>query len=1002
MKFKYLLIAAILLPTFYVSSNAQIGRDYVPYYINSEFFHKYPQFQTLPLYHRLRHNPDVPIPKDNHVAPERFLSSDGIEIINTSSMWRNAQTETWIAVNPTNPLNIIATSNDNEYLMGVDGFRMSAFVSFDGGRTWKHSPTPRNSGQWITPTGNRATVFDPGVAFDRKGNAYYVYGFSMTDGTTGEQDQEKNGVFVVKSTDGGNTWNAIQSGSPNGIMAVTQDAFSDSGNPFHDRYSIAVDINPNSPYKDNVYVSWRVFRGLDGVVFSRSTDGGESFSSYIKIAPAGQAPMPAVGPNGEVYLAWIDRGNNNVATAMFARSTNGGLTFSSPIEAQRVMSIGVLNASNGRHEMTDKYNIRVSSPPQIAVDISNSPYRGNIYLIQAGREGTGAYGIYLAKSTNSGQSWQKNIRIDNSTLRNDMYFPSISVDPVTGMIGVLYYSSQLDPTNVGVDAFVAISRDGGNTWRHVRVSPFTAYFSNANTVFPQGPTGGVYWGDYTSISVYNSRVYPLFWMSTHSSFQYYFNDLFTALISPAPKPPTNLSTNAIMEPQISIKINWQHPTHNLLGDQLGEFKINIFRGNDKIGEVQHNASPTFTDNGITLGQSYLYRLQAETKDGLTSNFAEITAIGGGNPKPMPPTDITWRPVANGIRIIWRNPSKNVEGETFNDKIKFNVYHSANAELIVSLDNNYVAGAISSAVIELPTEAFYKLRFRAVGVRTNNETVSEWANEELIAYSGAPLNSLEENFDNAGSLVPNYKTGPWGLTNAKSSSPPNSWTDSPTGNYQRNVRHDYMLAPVILSPSKTTFTFEHIALIDTITQTIDGIIYYNGGIVSWSNDFGQTWNHYWMWSAGSSKFFILNDLANSQWQLVAKDMSQYMGDTLLFRFTLITNNHFRVADGWYIDNIKVDDSPAGVNIDVITQSKIFTFPNPVVDYSSLQLDLTRTAHVTIDLYNSIGEKVAGYGSELMTQGQNFKKFDLSQLQAGMYFYRLNIDGNLKTIPISIVR
>lgn len=1002
MKLRLLLFALAVLPMFIVDASSQIGRDYVPYFIDSEYLHNYPQFKNLPLYHRLRHNPDHPIPKDNYVAPEKFMSGEGFEIVNTSSMWRNAQTETWIAVNPLNPLNVIATANDNEYISGHDGFRMSAFVTDDGGKTWKHSPTPRNSGQWITPKGSQATIFDPGIAFDSKGHAYYVYGFASTEGGDDENGDRQNGVFVVKSTDGGSTWDAIKNGTPNGINAITFDAFSASGNPFHDRYSIACDFSPNSPYKDNVYISWRVFRGINGIVFSRSTDGGESFSTYTKIADNGQAPVPAVGPNGEVYLTWIDRGANNLAYAMFARSTNGGQSFSSPIEAQRVTSIGNLNASNGRYELNDKGNMRVSSPPQIAVDISNSTNKGNIYIVQSGREAvSGNYGIYLSKSTNSGSSWQKNIRIDNSQIRNDMYFPSISCDPVTGMIAVLYYSSQDHPSNKLVDAYVAISMNGGDTWRHIKVSPFSHSFENPNSVFGQGPTGGVYWGDYTSISVYNSRIYPLFWMSPHPNALFYYNDIYTALLSPAPKPPTNPTTDVVIEPNVAVKINWVNPTHNLLGDPLTEFKINIYRDGVKIGEIPKSQAASFIDNGVVSGVNYSYSLQTETPNGLTSTLTYISAIAGGNPKPMPPTNISWRPNTDGIILSWRNPSTNIDGNDLNDKLKFVVLDYNSEAVLGTFEDNLAAGQISTALLNIPTEKYYKLRFKAIAVRGSIETSSDYSQEFMLAYSGTPLNDLSENFDNASSLTPHYKEGTWGVTTAKASSPPNSFTDSPSGNYLSKRDDNLLFAPVVIQSGKSTFSFEHIALIDSAFQTIDDVFWYDVGAVSWTNDFGKTWNYYHFWNAASSPNFILNDLANSQWERVAKDMSQYIGDTIIFRFTMISNN-FREADGWYIDNIELNDSPAGVENDIITQSRIFTFPNPVSDNSQLQIDLTRSANINVSLYNSLGIKIMDLTDEFATQGRKIMKYDLSSINSGLYFYRINMDGITKTIPISIVK
>src|SRR5262245_61726745 len=88
------------------------------------------------------------------------------------------QGETTIAINPTNPANMIAGSNNGgpSSILGVT----EAYWTKDGGNTW----TAVDLGG----------LGDPGVAFDRAGNAY----FSFID--------SNYGISVRKSTDGGVTW----------------------------------------------------------------------------------------------------------------------------------------------------------------------------------------------------------------------------------------------------------------------------------------------------------------------------------------------------------------------------------------------------------------------------------------------------------------------------------------------------------------------------------------------------------------------------------------------------------------------------------------------------------------------------------------------------------------------------------------------------------------------------------------------------------------------------
>ncbi|MDT3739021.1 MAG: T9SS type A sorting domain-containing protein [Candidatus Kapabacteria bacterium] len=999
---KYILFVILLSFLSGINANSQWRADGVPSYIRADYFEQFPDFYKYPINGKLRHYQATP--EELKFVPDqtKFLTNDGIEVINLSSSFPNAKTETWMAINPSNPNNLVATCNDNAFLGGAGGFKMSAFVTTDGARNWTHRPTPANTGQWITPSGNQATIFDPAVTFDSKGNVYYAYGFSETSWGSEDKDTEKNGVFVVKSTNGGTTWDALTQGSPNGIVAISTDGLKPSGNPFHDRYTIGADITEGSKYKDNIYITWRVFRGQDGVVFSRSTDGGETWSNYRRIAYGGQAPQPVTGPNGEVYVTWIDYDISGYSRAMFIKSTDAGSSFGTPIEAQKVMSIGDRHATSGRYVLKSKQDIRVSSVPQMVSDNSKSPYRGNLYIVQAGRENSGGkYGVYFAKSTNQGSSWAKNIRIDNSTLRNDLFFPSIACDPVTGLISVLYYSSQNDPNNVGVDAYVAISNDGGDTWKHLRVTPNTFYLNQQSTVFPQGGAGNIYWGDYTHIVSYNSRIFPLYWAPTSQNYSYGTNAMFTAFISPAPQQPFNPEFITMITPT-KLKITWVHPTKNLLGEDLGNFKINIYKGETKIGEVAKNATPEFFDENVVYGQNYTYYLETELTDGLKSARNVINALVGGNPKPKPPTELTWRPVPNGIQLTWKNPSQTVMDQPFLDNLKIAVYNAKNGTLIEKFgDSEFIAGGMSSHTVALDPDMFYEINVKAVGVRGSVETESD-TTQRVVAYAGVPKSEFDETFDIPQNRVPVFIKGGWATSTAKAASSPNSFTDSPTGNYPVQSFEYFIMAPVILSSGKSTLNFDHIALIDTtVRPDKNGNPSYDYGEISYSNDFGVTWKLLKWVNSSNSEYFFMGNLDASQWQELAFNLSSKTGDTVLFRFALGSND-FKVGDGWYLDNIRMNDKPSSVNYNQYDMTMISVSPNPVRSIAKVALKTAVDADIRIELYDVLGNKIIYDNKGILPQGDYFFDYDLKDLSEGMYYYRINIGNHSKMIPISVTR
>ena len=191
------------------------------------------------------------------------------------------QNETSIAVNPTRSSNIVAGAND--YRMGTGS--SGVYASVDGGRTWYGAIIPFPT----TPFGQGFLVSggDPAVVFDRAGIAYYAQ-------IAFNRDDDSNGVFVSRSTNGGYTWTRARvdnagSTPPNpvvpgdGVVVVEQDnnAFPDFSVTIHDKEYIAAGPRPRgvSPQcfnfehaamacdpafvgVDRLYVTWTAFNAV--------------------------------------------------------------------------------------------------------------------------------------------------------------------------------------------------------------------------------------------------------------------------------------------------------------------------------------------------------------------------------------------------------------------------------------------------------------------------------------------------------------------------------------------------------------------------------------------------------------------------------------------------------------------------------------------------------------------------------------------------------------------
>lgn len=167
------------------------------------------------------------------------------------------QNESSIAVNPLNPLMLVASA--------VDARGAYVYLSTDGGRTW----TNKNLGKvrtWMT--GN-----DPSVGFDYLGNAYVMFGaFENVNG--------RNGVYVSKSTNNGSSWTRYV------VIEHADSATRDTS--FEDKYYIQIDNAASSPFRGRMYTPWKRVIDRDSstqIHVTHSTDGGLTWSTPIPASP---------------------------------------------------------------------------------------------------------------------------------------------------------------------------------------------------------------------------------------------------------------------------------------------------------------------------------------------------------------------------------------------------------------------------------------------------------------------------------------------------------------------------------------------------------------------------------------------------------------------------------------------------------------------------------------------------------------------------------------------
>jgi hypothetical protein len=147
------------------------------------------------------------------------------------------------------------------------------------------------------------------------------------------------------------------------------------------------------------------------------------------------------------------------------------------------------------------YNIsgidRCNGLPITCCDVSNSPYRGYIYINWTDEASATDHDVKMIKSTNGGLNWSSVKRVNNDPAGKEQFFTWMCVDQTTGYIYFLFYDRR-NYSNTGTDVYMARSTDGGET--------FTNYLVSAT---PFTPSASIFFGDYTNISAVNGHVRPI-------------------------------------------------------------------------------------------------------------------------------------------------------------------------------------------------------------------------------------------------------------------------------------------------------------------------------------------------------------------------------------------------------------------------------------------------------------------------------------------------------------
>lgn len=373
-----------------------------------------------------------------------------------------------VAVNPRDPRQVVGAAQ-----------RWAAY-STDGGLTF----TP------VRVVGDDSpSLGDVSLAFDDRGQVFLAYLSIQKNGLPGYwgHGPGRNGIYVIRSPDGGRTWDA----APVGVKVWQGD---EPDVKLEDMPRIWSDAGPHSPYRGHLYMAWIEWQLTQSIIlYTRSTDGGRTWAAPRRISTraglprddngAVVGPIGTVAPDGTQYVVWNEGLNITLAV-----SRDGGRSFA-PSRPIVTVAAPYFGGAGGIPGLT-----RAMGFPQVGVD----PRQGTLYVTWSDYR-NGDVDVFLSRSTDHGRTWSKAQRVNDDPVHDgaDQFLQWLAVDPTDGAVNVQFYDRRDDPMNRRTRVTLARSTDGGRTFRNYAWT--TGGFEGDNAFL----------GDYEWLAATDGRVFGI-------------------------------------------------------------------------------------------------------------------------------------------------------------------------------------------------------------------------------------------------------------------------------------------------------------------------------------------------------------------------------------------------------------------------------------------------------------------------------------------------------------
>jgi len=329
-------------------------------------------------------------------------------------------------------------------------------ISSDAGATWTQTAVPAPPGE--------AVCYAPDIAFGADGTLY------MSFVTLRGVGNVPNAAWLVRSTDGGKTLS-----KPERVLG---------------RLPFQVRLEADPERAGRLYLTWlqasdvglyRFTEPGNPIRTKRSDDGGDNWERSTRVSSAEHeralAPSTAVGPDGDLYVLFLDLGDDRLDyegghggrggppypgrwKLVLARSEDAGITWEESVVEDQLVP-------------TERFIVFIPPFPSLAVDGES----GRVYASFQDRR-LGDADVWVWSRLEDEREWEGPTRVNDTPRRDgtEQYLPKLAVAP-DGRLDVVYYDRRADPDDVINEVSLQSSSDEGESFgERIRLSdrPFSS------------------------------------------------------------------------------------------------------------------------------------------------------------------------------------------------------------------------------------------------------------------------------------------------------------------------------------------------------------------------------------------------------------------------------------------------------------------------------------------------------------------------------------------------